>query len=161
MTLEQQFDKMWTQYPSDLTKGRRGGRQPAFKAFKKLNPDEKEFNRIMANMKAQAKADRADPDSYRWPFLSSYLNQSRFDDYIAPATCKASEPLKTCTVEGCNNDVHGAMFKYCGDHIPNAHSDEMAKAWTRTGLSYKSENFVSECREYCRERLNILLARTL
>jgi len=157
MTLEDKFEKLWTQYPRDLCKGKRGGRQPAFKAFKKINPDDTEFERIMANMKAMIRADKSDPDAYRWPFVSSYLNQARYDDFIAPATERTARNLKTCCVEGCRQDVHGSSFQHCSTHIPNAHGEEIKQAWIRTGIDTKSPTLTDDCREYCRSRMNLWL----
>ena len=159
MNIEEQFERLWVSYPADLCKGKRGGRQPAYKAFKKINPDEKEFNRIMANMKAMVKADRQDKDSYRWPFVSSYLNQARYDDFILPAQERSTEELTICCTENCNEKVHGRSFKYCSEHVPNAHSDLLAKAWTRQGIDFKSPTFVDDCRKQCRGYMNALLGR--
>jgi len=157
--LEKMFEKLWTSYPADLCKGKRGGRQPAFRAFKKINPDEAEFNRIMGNMKAMIKADRSDKDPYRWPFVSSYLNQARYDDFIMPKNESSVQELTHCCIEKCSNKVHGASFKYCADHVPNAHSDLLAQAWTRSGIDYKSPTFVDDCRKQCRSYMNALLGK--
>ncbi len=153
------FERLWTSYPSDLCKGKRGGRQPAYKAFRKINPDEKEFGRIMANMKAMIKADRGDKDSYRWPFVSSYLNQARYDDFIMPREESSAVDLKVCSVDSCNQKVHGASFKFCSFHIPSAHSEAMKQAWIRTGIDYKSPTLTEDCRKHCRERMNIMLGK--
>lgn len=158
--IEEMFEKLWTQYPADLCKGKRGGRQPAFKAFKKINPDETEFKRIMVNMKAMIRADRGDKDSYRWPFVSSYLNQARYDDFILPAcTTSSPEQLEVCSVDSCNKKVHGQSFKFCSFHIPNNFSDKIKKAFEETGLDYTSPTFTDDCRAYCRTRMNLMLGK--
>jgi hypothetical protein len=154
------FNTFWTSYPADLCKGKRGGKVPGLKAFKKVATSEDEFNRILANMKAQIKADRHEKDPYRWPFVSSYLNQCRFDDYIMPSTGDIErEELKKCSVESCNNYVHGPSFKFCSFHIPSAHDDNIKQAWTRTGLDYKSPTFIDDCRKYARQRMNIMMGK--
>ena len=157
--LNQWFNTFWTSYPADLCNGKRGGKVPGFKAFKKVATSEDEFNRILANMKAQIKADRSEKDPYRWPFVSSYLNRCRFDDYIMPQSENKSPELKTCSVDGCNHDVHGPSFKFCAFHIPSAHSDNIKQAFIRTGLDYKSPTFIDDCRRYSRERMNILMGK--
>ena len=149
------FAAIWFGYPTDLCGGKRGGKANALKAFKKINPDQAEFFRMMENMKAQVRHDRKDKDSYRWPFVSSYLNQSRFDDVIESETVRMDrEELSTCCIDNCNNDVHGKSFKYCPEHVPNAHSDLLTKAFKETGLKYSSPDFISECRAMCRQGLN-------
>lgn len=153
MTIEQMFEQLWTQYPADLCKGKRGGRQPAFRAFKKINPDEKEFKRIMDNMKAMIRADRGDKDSYRWPFVSSYLNQARYDDFIISKSMEVeSQPLRFCHINGCKESVHGATYNCCSKHIPSIHDDRLREAWKSTGLNRESETLASDCRSYCKEK---------
>lgn len=147
-TVEEMFNSLWFAYPTDLSKNKRGGRPNALKAFKKINPDQKEFYRMMENMKAQVRHDRKDKDAYRWPFVSTYLNQARYDDLIESEADRIERvDLKTCCIENCNNDVHGQSFQYCAEHVPNAHSDLLSKAFKETGLKYGSSDFVNECRE--------------
>ena len=155
MEIEEMFNSFWLTYPSDLCSKRRGGKQNALKAFKKINPDQKEFYRMMENMKAQVRADRKTPDAYRWPFVSSYLNQGRYDDAIeSMSDIKERVDLKTCCIENCKQDVHGPAYQYCSGHIPNAHSDLLSIAWKATGLKYGSPDFVNECRNLCKQGMN-------
>ena len=154
------FEALWTSYPSDLCRKKRGSKLLAKKAFDKINPLEDEFKRIMGNMRAQIKADRMDKDSYRWPFVSSYLNQARYDDFIMPSKEASTEELTVCSVDSCNERVHGRSFKFCAFHIPSAHSEAIKQAWIRTGIDYKSKTLTEDCRKHCRERMNVLLGRT-
>jgi len=157
-SIEEKFELFWFGYPTDLCKNKRGGKQPALKAFKKINPDQKEFYRMMENMKAQIRADRKDKDFYRWPFVSSYLNQARYDDVIASESVRMDkENLKTCSIDKCHNDVHGSSFVYCADHIPNAHSDLLANAYRSLQLDIKSPDFIDRCRSLCRQGLNNMM----
>ena len=157
MTIEDMFERFWVSYPSDLCKKKRGGKQPALKAFQKINPSEEEFNRMMANMKAQIRADRQDKDAYRWPFVSSYLNQGRYDDMIDPVETKYVQEIKTCSMDKCSNPVHGPGFLVCSTHVPNKHSELLKSAWVRTGISTKDPDYREQCRAYCKERFRILL----
>lgn len=114
--LEEFFNKLWFKYPTDLCKGKKGGKTPAWNALKKINPDEQEQTRIMRNLEAQIRFDRQDPDAYRWPFLSSYLNQHRYDDEVASvAELKQRTELKNC--EKCGSCVHGEKYTLCTDHL--------------------------------------------
>lgn len=122
LTEQEMFDKLWFSYPTDLCKNKRGGKQPAFNAFKKLKVDEKEFNRIMLNLQAQIRNDRNDPDAYRWPFVSSYLNQKRFDDTVDIVE-KPVYVGSTCEYQSCTNEVHGPKFKHCVYHLPTDQND--------------------------------------
>ena len=161
MNIEEMFDSFWFAYPTDLCRGKRGGKANALKAWKKINPDEKEFFRIMENMKAQIRHDRKDKDAYRWPFCSSYLNQSRFDDIIESETVRIDrEDLKTCCIEDCKQDVHGSSFQYCAEHVPNAHSDLLTKAFKATGLQYSSPDFVKDCQAICRQGLTKIINKS-
>jgi len=160
-TVEEMFNSFWLTYPSDLCSKRRGGKQNALKAFKKINPDQKEFYRMMENMKAQVRADRKTPDAYRWPFVSSYLNQGRYDDAIeSMSDIKERVDLKTCCIEGCNNDVLGQSYQYCPDHIPNAHSDLLSIAWKATNIKYGSENFIDQCRNMCKSGMKEIVTKS-
>ena len=154
------FEKLWISYPNDLCNKKRGGKQPALKAFKKINPDEAEFNRMMANMKAQVREDRKNPkDAYRWPFISSYLNQGRYDDYIESSTSKEkAKSLKTCATNGCDSDVHGSMYTKCAFHCGDT-NELLSGAYRKLGLDIKSPDFVSQCRDICRDKMGLILSR--
>ena len=160
MNIDEMFTALWLAYPTDLCLKKRGGRQNALKAFKKINPDQAEFYRMMENMKAQVRADRKNPDAYRWPFVSSYLNQARYDDAIESESERIQiETLNECCIKDCTNDVHGKSYKYCAEHVPNAHSDLLSKAWKKTGIKYGSKDFVNECKYLCRLRLNNIIEK--
>jgi len=122
MTEDEMFNKIWFAYPSDLCKNKRGGKQPALQAFKKLKLNQKDFDTLMLNMAAQVKNDRNDKDAYRWPFVSTYLNQRRFDDTVTIVE-KPVYQSKECCQEGCKDPVHGQSFKHCGLHLPRDNSD--------------------------------------
>ena len=161
MNQEEQFNALWLAYPSDLCNKKRGGKQNALKAFKKINPDEKEFYRMMENMKAQVRADRKEKEPYRWPFVSSYLNQARYDDAIeSEIDRKERVDLKTCCIDGCGNDVHGPAFRQCADHVENAHSELLTAAFKKTGLKYGSTNFVNDCRIACRQGMTKMITKS-
>ena len=143
------FETFWTSYPSDLCKKKRGSKQVARKSFDKINPDEAEFKRIMANMRAQIKADRMDKDAYRWPFVSSYLNQARYDDFIEPTQREIRKDEKICKMDGCKQFVHGINYDVCPVHIPSRMDDRLRAAWRATGLKRKSPTLAQDCRDYC------------
>ena len=152
MTIDEMFDKLWTSYPSDLCRKKRGGRQPAIKAFKKINPSVEEFGRMMANMRAQIKEDRKEKEPYRWPFVSSYLNQGRYDDYIEPTQTEIKQDVKKCTHDGCFNDVVGNSFAFCSQHIPCQHDIRLREAWKHTGINRNSPTLRADCMKYIKER---------
>ena len=154
MTIEEMFEKIWWSYPNDLCKGKKGGKQPALKALKKINPDEKEFKRIMLSLEAMKKADRKDPDAYRWAFVSSWLNQARYDDAMPEMRDEVHEKReeKECKEEGCRESVLGTNYSVCARHIPCRHDDRLRAAWLKTGLDRNSPDFGTKCREYCRTR---------
>jgi hypothetical protein len=149
-TVDEMFDALWFGYPTDLCRGKRGGKANALKSFKKINPGQKEFFRMMENMKAQIRADRKDKDAYRWPFVSTYLNQARYDDVIASESVRIQkEESKICCVPDCLDPVHGTKFSKCGFHLSDS-GKALQEAWKKTGLDFKSPNFQQDCLQYCR-----------
>jgi len=156
MTTEDMFSKLWFAYPTDLCKNKRGGKQPAFQAFKKLKLDEDEFDRIMRNMAAQIRMDRQDKDAYRWPFVSTYLNQRRFDDVIESVQTVEKQESRICTVDSCNNPVHGNSYSVCSFHVPNNHDARLREAWLRTGINKSDPDYLDQCRAYVKERFKVL-----
>ena len=95
------------------------------------------------------------------PNLSSWYNAGRWDDDITSDNPERPvTQLKTCTVEGCNNDVHGPAYDKCCDHLATVgHIQAMREAYVRTGVDRKSPTFVQDCRDYCRQRLNIMTSK--
>ena len=152
MTIEDMFTKLWFKYPTDLCRNKRGGKTPALQAFKKLNPDQDEFDRIMRNMDAQIRMDRKDKDAYRWPFVSTYLNQRRYDDVIESVQTVEKRPETKCSVDNCNSPIHGSSFSVCSFHIPSIHDLKLREGWKETGLCRKSPTLAQDCREYCKSK---------
>ena len=154
MTIEEMFEKLWWSYPNDLCKGKKGGKQPALKALKKINPDEKEFKRIMLSLEAMKKADRKDKDAYRWAFVSSWLNQARYDDAMPEMRDEVHEVKdeKICKIDGCKQFVLGPNYTVCSVHVPSRMDDRLRAAWLKTGLDRNASDFGTKCREYCRSR---------
>ena len=152
MSLKDNFETLWTSYPSDLCRKKRGSKLLAKKAFDKINPSDDEFKRIMMNMRAQIKSDRMDKDAYRWPFVSSYLNQARYDDYIEPTREIKSEELKRCNHDSCMGLVIGSAFTMCSRHVPCQHDDRLKEAWKKTGLNRQSATLAQDCRAYCKDK---------
>ena len=152
MNKDEMFNKLWFAYPNDLCRSKKGGKTPAKKAFDKLNPSEKEFNRIMLNLEAQARADRKDPDSYRWPFVSTYLNQNRFDDWT-PEEERKKVDLDQCSFDNCTHEVMGRRFKTCQTHHRFEESkNEIRNQLKKIGLSpNQGENrhdYAMRCKNY-------------
>jgi|GEM_PF-3989891 len=153
MTEEEQFNKLWFQYPTDLCKNKRGGKQPAFQAFKKLKLDEDQYNTLLLNMAAQVRNDRKDPDAYRWPFVSTYLNQRRFDDVVNIVE-KPTYTANKCSVNGCNQDVHGSRFIHCIDHLPETNRillNKMRQKYVDLGLVRDKDETKQQHLDRCRK----------
>ena len=159
MTIDDMFSKLWTAYPSDLAHKRRGSKPSAIRAFKKIAPDEQEFNRMMDNMRSQVRNDRKEKNPMRWPYVSSYLNGAMYDDYIETVQTTEKREEAECNVVNCRNPVHGPMYKHCSTHVENAHSDLLAVAFRKTGIKYGSPDFVNECRKACRISMNKLTGK--
>ena len=155
----ERFNKLWHIYDNALTQGKgKGGKFQALQAFNKYSEDEQD--RIIMDTQALMRYFNTQYKPDRLCFLSTWLNQRRFDQEI-PSTTTAREEreVKICTVEGCNNETHGKAFKYCAFHIPSNHSDRLKESWVRTGIDYKSPDLVKDCREYCKERMKIIVGK--
>lgn len=156
-------DRLWPAYPSDLCGSSRnkGSRGEAIKSLIKINPDDAEIERIMQNLLAQVKYDReakaSGEEVYRWPYASTYLNQSRYDDEISGshAELKLKESA-VCKRDGCNSPVHGPSFAECTDHYAES-VDTMRgvriAALKRNGLyimpGESKPDYYKRCREFC------------
>jgi hypothetical protein len=156
------MDKFWPNYPARFCGRGKGSRTISCKLMVAYNPDEKERERILGNLKAQVRAHQQKPEEQRsfWKIGETYVRNHLWDDGIESAMeVKTVQELKKCSVESCNNDVHGPSFKFCSFHIPSAHDENIKQAWTRTGLDYKSPTFIDDCRKFCRERMNIMMGK--
>ena len=154
--------KFWPNYPAKFCGRGKGSRAISCKLMIAINPDELEQERILGNLKAQVRAHTQKPEQMRsfWKIGETYVRNQLWNDEIeSEMEIKEKSQLKICSIENCNNDVHGERFKFCAEHVPNAHSDLLAKAWTRQGIDYKSPTFVDDCRKQCRERMAILIGK--
>lgn len=156
--IEEAFDKIWWAYPNDLCKGKKGGKQPALQAFKKVCKSEKDFEHILLNINIQKISDKKNPDAYRWPFVSSYLNQRRFDDLIDPGQEKQIRIEKACVI--CGNPTHGHNYDKCSHCVHQFHGDkwqEQRKAALITmnlytvGSKVSQSELAKRCREYLQQ----------
>ena len=155
LTKDEFFKKLWFSYPRDLCHDKKGSKVAAQNAAKKIKDD---YERILMNLDALIKHDRKDPKPDRWPHVSTWLNQAYYDREINERDIQAKIELSECTEEGCTNQVHGMRFDKCTDHLASEkHYEDLRQAWTRTGIDRKSPTLRDDCRQYCRERLNILI----
>jgi len=151
------MDKFWPNYPATFCGRGKGSRAISCKLMTAINPDEAEQERIINNLKAQIRAHKQKPEQMRsfWKIGETYVRNQLWNDEIESAMeIKERVDLKTCCIDGCDNDVLGQSYQYCPDHIPNAHSDLLSIAWKATGLKYGSPDFVNECRDMCRTGMN-------
>jgi len=152
----------WPAYPSSFCRSGKGSRAKAMVSMLKYNPDKAEQGRIIGNLKAQVRADKANPDRIYWSIGLTYVNNRMWDDEIESAMeAKERQALATCNVQGCNHEVHGSMFKQCAFHVAGkeSHIEKMRQAWVRTGIDFKSPNLIEECRNHCKERMAILTGK--
>ena len=151
MTIEDMLEQIWFAYPNDLCKGKKGGKKPALQALKKANLSEDEFKKVLLNIKAQSDADRKDPESYRWPFISTYINQARWDDWTPQEERKTS--VKLCH---CGQETMGSRFTTCIDHHKEEETPvllELRQRYVDLGLKDKTPD---ECRQLYKKILERL-----
>lgn len=158
------LDKLWPAYPSDLTEGKKGSRGEALKCIIRKAPSDEELERILRNLEAQKKYDRALKESggfvYRWPFMSTYINQMRYDDEIQGAHSELKkQDLSKC--EKCDREVHGPKFKFCTEHLAESTDtgrEKRIEALKRAGLYIEpgesKQEYFNRCRDFCRQALN-------
>jgi hypothetical protein len=157
------MDKFWPNYPAKFCGRGKGSRAISCKLMVAYNPDESERERILGNLKAQVRAHQQKPEEQRsfWKIGETYVRNHLWDDEIESAMeVKTRQELKTCKMEGCRQDVHGPSFDVCSEHVPNAHREHMKQAWIRTGIQKNSPDFVEQCRQQCRERMNLLMGKS-
>jgi len=158
MEYDEFFKDFWFKYPKDLCHGKKGTKFNAQKACRKLKPEQ--YKEILMNMDALIRYDRKDMKPDRWPHASTFINQGYYDREIGSvAEMQERQSLGICSVEGCNQEVHGPSFKTCGFHIPNETGDMLKESWTRTGINFKSPTLIDECRAYCKERMAVMMGK--
>ena len=150
--IDKAFTDFWFKYPTDLCQGKRGGKEGALRAFKKVIKTEKDFNDLINNTFEKAKHDRLDYKPDRWPFVSTFLNQRRDQDCI-PSTIRVDnkQELPICYDNKCNNETLGVNYKWCAQHIPCQHDPELRDAWKATGLDRKSPTLREDCMRYMKQ----------
>lgn len=114
------INKFWPNYPAKFCGRGKGSRGTALKHMLKVNPDESERDRILGNLKAQVRAHSQKPPEQRnfWKIGETYVYNKLWEDEIESCMeVKGQQQLKICSVEGCNDEVHGPNFKTCGFHI--------------------------------------------
>ena len=157
---EKAFTALWFAYPTKLCNNKRGGKQPARRAFDKCCTSEDEFKRIIDNMKAQARNDLNDPEAYRWPYVSTYLNQRRYDDVIETVE-KQAYVLNVCDHKDCDRETHGPKFKYCIHHLPTDNNDpvlvKLREHYVKMGLvrqkDESKQSHLARCKAIYKEGL--------
>ena len=154
--------KFWPTYPGQFCGRGKGSRAISCKHMVAINPDADEQVRIMGNLLAQIRAHAQKPENMRkfWKIGETYTLNKLWDDEIESAMeIKAKQDLNKCCIADCKNDVVGESYPYCYDHVPNAHSDLLAKAWKTTGLKYGSPDFVNECRALCKSGMKSIVTK--
>ena len=156
------MEKFWPSYPAKFCGRGRGSRAVSCKLMVAINPDTDEQTRIIGNLVAQARAHSQKPEQSRnyWKIGETYVRNQLWNDEIESAMeSKAKQDLNKCCITDCHKDVFGEKYIYCDEHIPNAHSDLLAKAFKATGLKYGSPDFVNDCRIACRQGMNKLTTK--
>lgn len=146
--LTEWFDLLWETYPSDLCGSARnkGPRSLALKKVLKMKPGREERERILAGLRAQMLYDREAKshgrEPSRWPYLTTYLNQHRWEEEIdshMEMRRRFNTKCVRCGAPGPEVDARGVTMcaacyvkeAYCP---PSAVSmDDLRAAWNRSG----------------------------
>lgn len=156
--LEKWFEILWSDYPLDLAQNKKGSKQQALKAARKLNPNPKEQTRILGAMREMARICRLERKQLgktdRWPFLSTWLNQERFEmlsDMERPHQIMERAAALKCE---CGNDV--AILDKCNtcydrdNPDPNGYRDMMRAKMREIGLTLQPGETRHEYNQRCR-----------
>ena len=82
MDIEMMFEIFYSSYPKKKDKSK------AFRAFKKLNPDEKLLNTILSALEMQKKDINCVKQNRQFmPYPSTYLNNRRWEDEADGEAC--------------------------------------------------------------------------
>lgn len=74
---EENFNSFWAQYPKKTAK------QAAFKAWKKINPNEELLNKMLSSLERQKKSAQWTKDGGQFiPYPATWLNNRRWEDEI-------------------------------------------------------------------------------
>ena len=145
--------EFWPNYPSKYCRGGKGSRAMTLTAMLKINPDKDMMKRIVDNLIAQVRAAAKNPDRKWWVIGTTYVNNRLWEDEIeSQVEIIERQKLKVCSVEGCEDEIHGQMFDKCAKHLPNNFDNELRDAWVKTGLNRKSDSLADDCRAYCKSK---------
>ena len=146
MTLEEWHDtKFWPAYPTDLSHKKKGSKGESRDAMIKINPDEKERDRIMAAMSAQIryyrKAMNNNEQEDRWKHACRYIKQQQWDDEI-PSTYELQERQSKLKCS-CGKPATHPSNRCCACYskISEKHDplrDIKVETWNRLGLGKKT-----------------------
>lgn len=153
MAEENNFDLFWSLFPADLCRGakNKGGKGKARESWDKHVKDpEMVVSALQAQIRYDRDAKNKGEDVMRWPFASTWLNQSRWDVEIeSHAELQQRHEAKFCH---CGRETHGPTFNECAFHL---NFDANGKFKIRTGTTENGNKtfigqMVNELREYAR-----------
>ena len=104
------FEKIWDIYPKDLCHNRKGSRPEALKALNKYSDELQK--RIYLDIIALRDYDRKQHKPDRWPYISTFLNQRRFERTIDTVEEVKEVKIKYCKC-GSIADVKGVVCQKC------------------------------------------------
>lgn len=160
-------NEFWPAYPGKLTRNKHGNRDNkgsrayGLQACLKLTniASHEERIRILGNLKAQVRYDMQDPDCTRWPMVSSYLNQKRFDDEIqSMSELRERTEHKQC--RKCKQETLGPKYDLCAVHFyeeHDPHREARARSLQAMGLVQDphetDHEYGKRCKKYLLENL--------
>ena len=126
------FDTLWKTYPMDLC-SRKGSKKEALKSYDKLmkgleaEEAEKMHSKILTGLREWMRYDRSEVKQNRfvpkWPMVSTWLNQERFElDDIPQSGDKPESTARECK---CGKPV--AVGRLCNDCYDEVHPDPWEK----------------------------------
>jgi len=127
MTDNDNFTIFWDRYK------KKDNKKKAEIAFNRLSKTKQEL--ILEDLLTRYK----DTERQYIPLPTSYINGEKWNDEKEAVEGEKAirEPLKTCCIENCNNEVHGPSFIHCIECLPEPNSpilDKLRKIYKDNGL---------------------------
>ena len=148
----------WPTYPAKFCGRGKGSRAISCKLMVAINPDEKEQERILGNLKAQVRAHSQKPEQMRsyWKIGETYVRNQLWNDEIESAMeVKEKQALRICSVEGCGSNVIGEAYRHCHLHIPSVNDKRyiaLREARKQLDIDRNAPDFAERCKQYARDK---------
>ena len=147
MMIDEWHDKhFWPAYPADLCHNKKGSKVESRNAMKKINPDEGQRDKILADMQAHIRYDRkclkANEKVDRWTHAVRYVKYEKWSDEI-PSHSDLQDKVNAHKCQCGRDSKHKGG--YCDECWTKKYKDrlmmrdERIEHWKRKGLGQRKD----------------------